>query len=201
MSYCLTMPMAVSSHAEPEANADASDLWMQALAGGDTAAMDCLLKRWWKPLMSYFLRSTHSAADAEELTLSTLTRLYHSAPRYRPGSSFSAYLFTIARNLLISHLRREGYRRQSLVSLEDLPDRKQPADEGSEHPINETREQFEQLLELLPEVQRTALLLRVQQSLPYEAIAEVTGLSVSATKTCLYRARQTLKAHLRNGYE
>jgi RNA polymerase sigma-70 factor (ECF subfamily) len=179
---------------------DESIQWMQALARGETSAMDCLLNRWWKPLMSYFLRSTQSGADAEDLTLATLIQLYRSAPRYQNKGRFAAYLFTIARNILITHLRKQMREQKHMVSLEELTPPQQPAT-ATNNNLEEVKEQFEQALQLLPEIQRTALLLKVQQSLSYEAIAEVTGLSLPATKTCIHRARQTIKAHLRNTHE
>ncbi len=179
---------------------DNSADWMLALARGETGAMDCLLNRWWKPLMSFFLRSTHSAADAQDLTLATLTQLYLSAPRYQPKTAFSSYLFTIARNVLISHHRRLSRERGCFLALEDLPPGQQPTAPTSQS-LKDTQEQFEYALQQLPEVQQTALLLRVQQALSYEAIADIIGLSVSATKTCLHRARQTIKAQLHNNHE
>jgi RNA polymerase sigma-70 factor (ECF subfamily) len=201
MSFSLAMPMTLIPQQERAGDVEDSTRWMLALARGETGAMDCLLNRWWKPLMSYFLRSTHSAADSEDLTLATLTQLYQAAPRYQPKGSFVAYLFTIARNVLISHLRRQSRERKHLLALEDLPLGQQPAAQSSQQSLQERQEQFEHALQSLPEVQRTALLLRVQQALSYEAIAEIIGLSVSATKTCLHRARQSVKTQLKEDHE
>jgi RNA polymerase sigma-70 factor (ECF subfamily) len=200
MSLSLALPMTLLPQQKSRIDVDDSTDWMLALARGETGAMDCLLNRWWKPLMSYFIRSTHSAADAEDLTLATLTQLYLSAPRYQPKASFASYLFAIARNVLISHLRRQSRERGHVLALEELPSGQQPAAPTCQS-LKDTQEQFEYALQQLPEVQRTALLLRVQQALSYEAIAAITGLSVSATKTCLHRARQTIKAQLRNSHE
>jgi RNA polymerase sigma-70 factor (ECF subfamily) len=200
MSLSLALPMTLLPQQKSRIDVDDSTDWMLALARGETGAMDCLLNRWWKPLMSYFIRSTHSAADAEDLTLATLTQLYLSAPRYQPKASFASYLFAIARNVLISHLRHQSRERGHVLALEDLLPGQQPAAPTNES-LKDTQEQFEYALQQLPEVQRTALLLRVQQALSYEAIADITGLSVSATKTCLHRARQTIKAQLRNSHE
>ncbi len=200
MILSLALPMTFAPEQNPRIDVDDSADWMLALARGETGAMDCLLNRWWKPLMGYFLRSTYSAADAEDLTLTTLTQLYLSAPRYQPTASFASYLFTIARNVLISHLRRQSRERGHVLTLEELPSGQQPTAPTNQS-LKDIQEQFAHALQLLPEVQRTALLLRVQQELSYEAIAAIIGLSVSATKTCLHRARQTIKAQLRNSHE
>jgi RNA polymerase sigma-70 factor (ECF subfamily) len=105
--------------------------------------------------------------------------------------SVKAYLFTIARNLHRKQWRRAS-RHETLD--ETLPD---PAIRPDESAAN--REEFRRALaavHALPEMDRTVLLLRAEQDLSYEDIAAVTGLSVTAAKVKVFRARAKLTALL-----
>ena len=101
------------------------------------------------------------------------------------------YLFTIARNL-----HRKQWRRESrLLQLDDnLPDPSTAPDESAAH-----REEFQKTMaavQALPEIDRTVLLMRAEEELSYEDIANATGLSVVAAKVKAYRARAKLVALL-----
>ena len=101
------------------------------------------------------------------------------------------YLFAIARNL-----HRKQWRRQSRLEALDeaMPDQSAQPDEAA---VN--RDEFRRTLEVvqsLPEIDGTVLLLRAEQELSYEDIAAVTGLSVAAAKVRAFRARAKLAALL-----
>jgi RNA polymerase sigma-70 factor (ECF subfamily) len=102
-----------------------------------------------------------------------------------------AYLFTIARNL-----HRKQWRRQSrFAGLDEaIPDQ---ADQPDQAAVNQ--DEFRRALaavQVLPEIDRTVLLLRAEQELSYQDIATVTGLSVAAAKVKVFRARAKLTALL-----
>lgn len=163
---------------------------LQQVGAGDTAAFDKIVSRWKNPLIGFFQRSTFNREDAEDLAIATLTKLYFSAPNYRPIASFPTYLFTIARNQLINFHRRNRSRpttslNEHPVEMAELPS-----------PMNETEEWLERGLKRLPEKARTALLLYAQQGLSYQEIANALGQSLPATKVLIHRARQQLKSIL-----
>lgn len=129
--------------------------------------------------------------EARDITSETFVRAFtgDQEPRLE---SVRAYLFTIARKL---H-RKQWRRRARLEPLaEDLPDPATPPDEAAAR-----RDEFEQALAIvqtLPELDRTVLLLRAAEEMSYEDIAAVTGLSVAAAKVRVFRARARLTALLK----
>ena len=129
--------------------------------------------------------------DARDITSETFVRAW-TAPNEPRTKTVKAYLFTIARNL-----HRKQWRRESrFMELEDsLPD---PATAPDEAAAN--REEFQKTLaavQALPEIDRTVLLMRAEDELSYEDIAAATGLSVSAAKVKVFRARAKLAALLK----
>jgi RNA polymerase sigma-70 factor (ECF subfamily) len=173
--------------AKPDPDEDSTRL-MESLSQGDTSALTGLVERWKVPLCSFFYRSVHDQHDAEELALETLTRIFRSAHSYQPNAPFPAYLFRIARNLLISHLRKSGPRLVSL-STEAI----EPSVTDYQADQNETQEWLKEGLRQLPEKLRTPLLLHAQQGLSYEMVSQTLHIPLSLTKIRIFRARQKLR--------
>jgi RNA polymerase sigma-70 factor (ECF subfamily) len=127
-----------------------------------------------------------SAADAEDLTSETFARAWNASGEIRAATA-KAYLFTIARNCFLESLRR-GPRP---VPLEDTT-----MDRGaSTEAAVESRVELGQALralQRLPELDRTVLLLRVLEEMPYQEIADAVGLSLPAVKVKIHRARHWL---------
>src|SRR6202171_5740210 len=128
--------------------------------------------------------------DARDITSETFVRAW-TAPEEPRLESVKAYLFAIARNL-----HRKQWRRASRHEALDeaMPD---PATRPDEAAIN--RDEFQRTLAAvhsMPEMERTVLLLRAEDDLSYEDIAVVTGLSVTAAKVKVFRARAKLVALL-----
>jgi RNA polymerase sigma-70 factor (ECF subfamily) len=129
--------------------------------------------------------------DAKDITSETFVRAF-TGPKEPRLESVKAYLFTIARNL-----HRKQWRRASCQEPleEGMPD---PATSPDEAAAN--RDEFQRTLaavHTLPEIDRTVLLLRAEEELSYEDIAAVTGLSVTAAKVKVFRARAKLVALLK----
>ena len=133
---------------------------------------------------------TGNEADAKDLTSETFVRAW-TAPEAPRQETVKAYLFTIARNL-----HRRQWRRQSrLESLDEaLPDRAAQPDAAASDQDECTR--IWAAVHALAELDRTVLMLRVDQDLSYEEIAAITGLSVGAAKVRMFRARAKLAGTL-----
>jgi RNA polymerase sigma-70 factor (ECF subfamily) len=125
-------------------------------------------------------------SDAEDITAETFVRAW-TAPVPIETVTVKGYLFTIARHLFLKGLRRTS--RQTTLS-EALPD-----------PAPSIRSRLEQQAELgavlgrlqtLPEADRAALLMRALEGLPYQEIATALGISISAAKVKVHRARTVL---------
>jgi len=126
--------------------------------------------------------------------------VFRALDRYDTERPFSAWIFTIASRLAIDHLRR---RRVKTVSLEvsepgsteertmDVEDTGLKPDEVTSHA--EEEKQAASLIDSLPEHYRIVVLLRHQQDLSYEEIAEALNLPLGTVKARIHRARALLK--------
>jgi RNA polymerase sigma-70 factor (ECF subfamily) len=173
---------------------------------GDAAAFTTLVEKYQQPVLNLAFRTLHDEAEAEDLAQTVFVQAWKSAARYQPSAKFATWLFTIARNLCLNEIRRR--KRHPAESLD------QTRDDGSDQPVHqiedrrtraatddllrgELEHKVDEALDALPENQRTALLLCRQEELSYEEIAAVLGCSLSATKSLIHRARETLKARLK----
>lgn len=173
---------------------------------GDRVAFEALVDRYQQPVFRLIYRILPDAAEAEDLAQCVFIQVYKSAHRYRASAKFTTWLFTIARNLCLNEIRRRS--RHPAESLdeprpeqEEIPrhavmsDRRHAPDESHLH--RELEAKVDEALADLPENQRTALLLCREQELAYEDIARILGCSLSATKSIIHRARETLKHRLK----
>jgi RNA polymerase sigma-70 factor (ECF subfamily) len=181
---------------------------------GDRAAFEALVEKYQQPVMNLVYRMLGDLHEAEDLCQNVFVQVYKSAGRYRVTARFSTWLFTIARNLCLNELRRRS--RHPAESLDAGPAEQE--DYSLHHQIQdatttappeaclhaELEQRIQQALADLPENQRTAILLCRQEELSYEDIAQILHCSVSATKSLIHRARQTLrqrlKPYLRTGH-
>ena len=173
---------------------------------GDTPAFEALVQKYQQPVFNLLYRTLQDAAEAEDLAQNVFLQVYKSAHRYRVTAKFSTWLFTIARNLSLNELRRRS--RHPADSLDQTgPDDDHSAPRQFEDVkacpppdqvlSRELSAKVEQAIAALPEKQRTALLLCREEELSYEEIARVVGCSLSATKSLIHRARETLKQQLK----
>ena len=173
---------------------------------GDHTAFAELVDKYKQPVMNLAYRMLRDATEAEDLSQAVFIQVYKSADRYRIASKFSTWLFTIARNLCLNEIRRRS--RHPADSLDaphpDQPDQPlhQFEDKTSPSPPEhllggELEAKVEEAVAELPENQRLALLLCQQDELSYEEMAEVLDCTVSATKSLIFRGRETIKAKLK----
>jgi RNA polymerase sigma-70 factor, ECF subfamily len=188
------------------ANSDPDAELMLLVKRGDLAAFEVLVNKYQRPVMNLVYRTLRDATEAEDLTQAVFVQVFKSASRYRPTARFSTWLYTIARNLCLNELRRRTrHPAESLdaasaagedAAARQVVDRRQP--DPTEMALrDELEEKIAQALAELPENQRTALLLFRNEELSYEEIARILGCSLSATKSLIHRARETLKGQLR----
>jgi RNA polymerase sigma-70 factor (ECF subfamily) len=188
------------------ANLDPDAALMLRVREGDLAAFAALVEKYKQPVMNLLYRTLPDATEAEDLAQNVFVQVHRSARRYKAQAKFSTWLFTIARNLCLNEIRRRTrHPAESLdhfgVHDEDQPPR-QFEDVKTAWPTElllrrELEAKVEQAMAALPEKQRTALLLCREEELSYEDIAKVIGCSLSATKSLIHRARETLKARLK----
>lgn len=173
---------------------------------GDLAAFETLVEKYRQPVFNFIHRTIRDAAETEDLAQQVFVQAWKAAGRYRVASRFATWLFTIARNLCLNELRRRGRHpaesidaplelAEGSVEREFVDDRGPGV--GGEVLLGELEQKIEEALADLPESQRSALLLFRDREMPYEEIARVLGVSVSATKSLIHRAREVLRARLK----
>ncbi len=136
-----------------------------------------------------------NGAEAEDITSETMIRAWIGSNKNIHTETIKAYLFTIARNLYLKQHRHE----QNQVALDDY----HPDNGPNPEQIAAQRQELQQVLaamQQLPEIDRAALLLRVQHELPYAEIARVLHISLAAAKVKVHRVRLKL-AMARTGTE
>ena len=192
--------------------AQKTDQEIVALArAGEEAAYRELIRRYERPLFSLLFRMVRDRELAEDLAQETFVKALNAIESYRPEFKFSSWIFKIANNAAIDHLRR---RELDTLSLEGSPQAETPeAIEATalqiggrqESPLAEAeaRElggQIEAAIAQLRPEYRSCILLRHVEGRAYEEIAEILNLPLGTVKTYIHRARNELRqalAHLR----
>ena len=148
---------------------------------------ESLYRKYAPDLYRFALYLSGHHAEAEDLASETFVRAWNSPEAIRAATA-KAYLFTILRNLFLNQHAKKA--KQTLLDESSLPD---PA--ATPFKAAEQQDQLNwtlAALQRLPEIDRTVLLLRVQEELSYQEIADTVGLSLSAVKVKIHRARLKL---------
>lgn len=186
---------------------DAEDvLLMSKAARGDHDAFEELVLRHQHAVVGTVAKMLGNPTEAEDIAQQVFLRLWKSAPRYKPSAKFTTFLFTITRNLVFNETRRKQRRKEHSLE-EQEEDWHQRVPESSERQPDaralqsEMQRAVDQAIAALPAKQRLAVILRRYEQMPYEEIADVLNLSVSAVKSQLFRARTALRESLQHFLE
>ena len=169
------------------------DLVSRALAG-EAGALDALLERYRAPLIAHLMKYVRVTEDAEDICQRAFLKVYMNIGRYDASYAFSTWLYRIARNEAVDHLRRT---RNSIAQLlvEQEGDVSDVA--GTENPeeqiiLDQAVAKSREDIAALPEIYRRVAELRFQQDLSYEDIANILSLPMGTVKTRINRARKLL---------
>ncbi|HVG11008.1 MAG TPA: sigma-70 family RNA polymerase sigma factor [Thermoanaerobaculia bacterium] len=175
-----------------------AELVTSALRGSQDAYRE-LVKRFERPVYSLILRMVQDSASAEDLAQDVFVKAFRRLDTYDPQWKFSSWLFKIAHNATIDHLRRGTPDTVPLEAEED--DRGSLAavlaDETVEDPLAAAQRRdlgrsLERAISLLRPEYRQAVLMFYAHGASYQEICEVTGLPLGTVKTNLHRARKEL---------
>ena len=136
---------------------------------------------------------TGDDAEAKDITSETFVRVWTAENNPRT-ESVKAYLFTIARNLFLQDRRKKN--RLSAINEEMIDNTILPDKEAE---LESDLKQVQKALQQLPELDRTVLIMRAEDEMPYRDIAQITGLSISAIKVKVFRARAKINKLLNDG--
>lgn len=157
-------------------------------AGQD--AFEALFTQFERPIFGYLMRMTSDEQTARDLSQETFLRAWQHFSKLRTYDSPAAWLFRVATNLAISHLRRRSTLVGSaqLLGDDDSPARSDPAMHFIEYDLVQRT-----LLALSPK-QRATLVLREIYGLNCDEIARLLGCSRDAAKMTLWRGREQFRA-------
>jgi len=181
------------------ANALADSELVQSTLAGREYGFEELVRRYQRPIAAYVYRMVGDYDAALDLTQEVFIKVYASLARYRPEFKFSTWIYKIAHNAAIDHLRRHATREAVASSATDRVEvtveshRLSPEQESER---TERCSEIETVVQLLPAPYRELILLRHSQDLSYEEIAEITGLPLGTVKNRLFRAREAMREHL-----
>ncbi|WP_027093635.1 RNA polymerase sigma factor [Cohnella thermotolerans] len=173
---------------------------IREIKDGNVDLYSILMARYQKKILSFIyqmLRSARLELMAEDLCSETFYKAYRSLHSFREiDASFSTWLYTIARNTVLSELRKHKAAHMSLDDSAYIP--AAPSEAAPEQTLlrNEKVTMVREAINNLPEKQRSALILREYDGLDYQEIASILGQTVSAVKSLLFRARASVKTQM-----
>lgn len=170
---------------------------MLAYAAGEVGAFDQLYARHRGKLYRYLLRQLRDNGLADEVFQDVWQRVISAREGWTPNPGFATWLYTIAHHRLHDHWRAAKHRPSAPADAEERAARVADPD-TPERVVSdfERRRQLQLALDDLPPEQREVLLLRLEQELSLEEIADVTGTGRETVKSRLRYAMDKLRARL-----
>lgn len=173
------------------------ELIVSAVAGR-TDGFEELVRRYQRPITSYVYRMLGDHESALDVTQEVFIKVYNSLTKYSSDYKFSTWLYRIAHNAAIDHMRRNSVNAMS-IEAENADGTYQIQIESSrpspeqDHERREWRTEIDAVVRCLPAAYRDLILLRHARDLSYDEIAEVTGLPLGTVKNRLFRAREMMR--------
>ena len=170
---------------------------------GDERAFRALLEKYERAVFSICLRMVRNRDEATDLAQESFIKTFGSLDRYNPAFAFSSWLFKITSNLCIDHLRKRristlpmdapidgenGEIQRQYVAPDPTPD--------ETFSRNEKMQKLDAGIAALPEHYRIMLVLRHQEDMSYEEIADSLSIPLGTVKARIHRAREMLKSIL-----
>ncbi len=176
-----------------------TELVKKAMAG-DASAFNEVYLLFRDSVYSFVYRMLGESSAAEDITQETFVFLIEHPEKYlQERGSLPAFLYGVARNRIMHHLRKHG--KVLETSVEEIDNYCEQKDEMARDPLRvlldeEFMTKVEESLAVLPPLQREAIILRELQELSYEEIAKISGENINTVKVRVYRARRTLASLL-----
>lgn len=185
----------------PPAEPDEDAKLMLRVRNGDASAKEMLVRKHQNSVYATVARMLNNGPETEDIAQQVFIRIWKGAGNYEPSARFTTWMFTILRNLVFNEVRRQ--KRKPTTSADAMEEEggmavflepSQTPDEALEH--TELQHAVDAAIAALPEKARLAVQLRRFENMPYEEIARALDMTVPATKSLLFRARNMLKEAL-----
>ncbi|WP_269542667.1 RNA polymerase sigma factor [Cerasicoccus fimbriatus] len=201
----------VASRNQVAENPSASDdaVLVKRVQAGEMAAFDQLVSKYRERLFSVVYNLTSNRDDANDLTQEAFIRAFRSISKFKGKSSFFTWLYRIAVNTTITHLKRSRKRRffsfeqmdeegPASAKLESLASR---AKTDKPTYMRELQEKLNDALQKLSVKHRTVVVLYEIEGLSHQEIAEITKTSEGTVRSRLHYAKQQLRETLKDYLE
>jgi RNA polymerase sigma-70 factor (ECF subfamily) len=169
--------------------------------GGDLDSFNQLVLRWERPIYALAYRVIGREEDARDVAQETFLRAFRALSGFKGQAKFSSWLYRITLNLCRDWIRRE--RRTPLSPVPEGVDLIELAGEGTPTASVEELVSRKQLsdavaraMAILPEEQRTAIILKEYHGLTFQEIADLLDCPLSTVKTRLYQGLTVVRRHL-----
>ena len=173
---------------------------------GDIDLFEILIQRHQKPIINFLYRMIGHYDSAIDLAQDVFTKSFVALDRFDPAYRFTTWIYRIASNCAIDHLRRNRIATVSLdqpVGSEDgefVPEvRSSGASPMEEFAYRETAERLSRAIRALPPAYRELILLRHVRHLRYDEIGAICGLPIGTVKNRIFRARLILRRAIEGG--
>lgn len=195
---------AIATTPERQQEADADYAVVKQVQAGDVAAFDKLIFKYRERLYGVVYNLTSNREDAADLTQDAFIKAFQSINRFQGQSSFFTWLYRIAVNTALTHLRK--HRHRTFFSLENLQEDqvgaqilaqlsdKKGADRDAQ--LRELQEKLNEAMQKLSIKHRTVITLFEIDGLSHAEIAEITECSEGTVRSRLHYAKQFLQAEL-----
>lgn len=192
--------------ADGRSDADIDAVYVRRVQDGDVAAFDFLVRKYRERLFSIVYNLTSNREDSADLVQEAFIKAFSSIGRFQGKSSFFTWIYRIAVNTALSHLKRHRLRR--FFSLENINDEassteivealsvKTKTEKGAI--INELQERLNEALQKLSPKHRTVVVLFEIEGLSHQEISDIMGCSVGTVRSRLHYAKQQLQAYLQD---
>ena len=168
---------------------------------GDADSFNQLILRWERPIYALAYRTIGREEDARDVCQETFFRAFRALPAFKGQAKFSSWLYRIALNLCRDWIRKQ--RRAPVVQppdgveITDLAAACEPVESVEDLVIRrDLSAAVEEAMALLPEEQRTAIILKEYHGLTFQEIADLMKCPLSTVKTRVYQGLTTLRKHL-----
>ena len=139
------------------------------------------------------LRITLNRAEAEDVVQETMIKVWNRRDHWDEIESIEAFCLTICRNISLDKMKKAENQNQSLQEGHDAPDLSYTSNPEEQAMQRDRIQLIRQLINHLPEKQRSCMQLRDFEGKSYKEIAQVLGISEEQVKINIFRARQTIK--------
>ncbi|MGI1998523.1 sigma-70 family RNA polymerase sigma factor [Shewanella frigidimarina] len=169
---------------------------------GDVRAFEALYLKHKSPLYRYFVRQLHDQQLAEDLYQDTWGKVINAAKQYQVTAKFTTWLYKIAHNLLIDHVRAvKPLDKVTPLGEDETMDSLQADDQASPEPQVEQQQQADMMkgcIAKLPAVQKEAFLLNIEMGMTAAMISDIANVTLEATKSRIRYAYQSIKQCIAN---